>query len=166
MSGLAGYTVGAVWPVALLNKGVSGMATIWMRGLSHMHTEEVEAMCKAREGVEEITDECAVTIASWWQSPGARGQHFAALASGGQADTDGLFSDISYALDAARRTQDETEREAQLLQLGMLGTWLIAKTNGHTAEQGDDNPKCVTCGKRPWGFGYCGEECKVCAQQG
>lgn len=24
-------------------------------------------------------------------------------------------------------------------------------------------PRCVTCGKEPWGFGYCGEECEECA---
>ena len=29
----------------------------------------------------------------------------------------------------------------------------------------DATPKCIGCGKRPWGFGYCGEECKQCAAE-
>lgn len=27
----------------------------------------------------------------------------------------------------------------------------------------DLTPKCISCGDRPWGHGYCGEYCKVCA---
>lgn len=26
-----------------------------------------------------------------------------------------------------------------------------------------DAPVCISCGDRPWGWGYCGEYCKVCA---
>lgn len=24
---------------------------------------------------------------------------------------------------------------------------------------------CVSCGERPWGYGYCGEECEECAHE-
>jgi hypothetical protein len=27
----------------------------------------------------------------------------------------------------------------------------------------EDFDRCVACGERPWGFGYCGEECQQCA---
>jgi hypothetical protein len=32
-------------------------------------------------------------------------------------------------------------------------------------EDDDDVMPCVTCGERPWGFGYCGEECETCANK-
>lgn len=29
----------------------------------------------------------------------------------------------------------------------------------------DDFDMCVNCGVRPWGFGYCGEECRQCGAE-
>lgn len=32
-------------------------------------------------------------------------------------------------------------------------------------EDEDDTELCVSCGTRPWGFGYCGEECRQCGAE-
>lgn len=139
------------------------MAEVWIRGVSHMNSEEVDTMCQSRRGVEEITDECAVSIAALWQSPGRDGAHFAALASGAKADTDGLMNDIhmSYMNDVPGLPA--SEQLAAKLQLDMLATWVLAKISG--ALPTEEVPMCATCGERPWGFGYCGEECSVCADE-
>lgn len=32
-------------------------------------------------------------------------------------------------------------------------------------DQPEDFGMCVNCGVRPWGFGYCGEECRQCGAE-
>lgn len=43
-----------------------------------------------------ISDACAVTIASWYASPGSSGRSFAALATGSFWSLEGLLADIAY----------------------------------------------------------------------
>jgi hypothetical protein len=59
------------------------MTTITVR-LPHVTTDVAEAEISAVLSTPgpEISDCVAVTIASWWQSPGTVGRHLAALASG------------------------------------------------------------------------------------
>lgn len=84
-------------------------------------------MCIARRGVEEITDACAVTIASFWQSSGWSGKHFAALASGAECDVEGLRSNIHYAYTEDVPTLNVNEQLPAKLALDMLATWSLAK---------------------------------------
>jgi len=87
-------------------------------------------MCSERVGVEEITDACAVTIASWYQSPGPTGIAFAGLASSGSADVDTLLENIFYARNNDVPALPEGEREAAKVQLDMLATWALRKVDG------------------------------------
>lgn len=95
--------------------------------LTHLSSREVDEMCSARHGVEEITDACAVTIASFYQSPGVTGKGFAALASGRAVDVDLLLENIHYArtLDVPALPADEQEPARHALD--MLATWALSK---------------------------------------
>ena len=69
----------------------------------HLMGEDALAMVHDRygRGEAEITDACAVTIASWWQGPReGDGLAFAELASSGHLDSERLSDDIAnvYAL--------------------------------------------------------------------
>lgn len=66
----------------------------------------------ARGGI--ITDETAMTIASWYASPGAVGQHLAALATTGTVDTDDLLDDIDRTL---LDYGDDTDERDELIAL-------------------------------------------------
>jgi len=68
----------------------------------------------------EISDSTAVTIASWWQSPGSVGSAFAALASGAPVVLGDLLDDIRQ----TRRTLPP-DQEADVRALDMLATWAI-----------------------------------------
>jgi len=85
-----------------------------------LDSSQVEEEVNQRYGRQEISDACAVTIASWWQSPGRVGRHLATLASGLSVDLEDLLDDIS-----ATRRNAGTEWNRR--SLDMLSTWAIAK---------------------------------------
>lgn len=66
----------------------------------------------------EITDETAVTIAAWYQSPGSVGRHLATLASGLPVDLDDLLRDI-------HNTRAEVTDNFERACLDCLATWAI-----------------------------------------
>jgi len=94
-----------------------GMINIGRQTL--MVHDDVVSMCVARRGVEEITDQCAATIASFWQSPGNCGKAFASLASTGYVALEELLDDIHYSY--VHETGDLDDK----LMLDMLATWAI-----------------------------------------
>lgn len=81
------------------------------------HISSDMAMAEVREahGVREITDQTAVTIASWWQSPGREGCAFAQLSTTGMVEPDMLAYDIA----GVHKEASPDER----LALDMLSTW-------------------------------------------
>jgi hypothetical protein len=91
----------------------------------HVSSDEAYAQVTARYGSDEIDPAVAVTIASWWQSPGSVGQHLAAFASGAPVDDVALLDDIA----ATRREQGypvgmaPRDRKA----LDMLATFVIVE---------------------------------------
>lgn len=75
-------------------------------------------------GDREISPESAVTIASWWQSPGSVGSVLAGLASGVEVNRTSLLDDIA----ATRRMHgydDETMDYPDRLALDCLATFVI-----------------------------------------
>jgi len=72
------------------------------------------------ESRREILDSTALTIASWWQSPGSIGRAFAELASTGSVDSDALAADISATYREASNADDR-------VALDVLGTWTLSK---------------------------------------
>lgn len=92
----------------------------------HLSSAGVWAELQATEGGDIISDAAAVTIASWWQSPGTVGRHLASLASGSPVSPDALLDDI-----------DATEREAETSvpglnrsdrrALAVLRSWVLAQ---------------------------------------
>ena len=98
------------------------MSTIKIGQPSHLYSDEAYAMVAERHGKEEITDACAATIASWWQSPGNTGYAMAQLASTGTVDYQELVDDIAAVYPAA----EGKDRVA----LDMLGTWALAHELG------------------------------------
>lgn len=73
----------------------------------------------ARGGI--ITDESAVTIASWWMSPGTDGAAFSELVHTGSADLDDLRDDVRRSLD---ETGDDTDERDELTA---LMAWIDAR---------------------------------------
>ena len=63
----------------------------------------------ARWGCEEISDACALTVASWWQSPGRVGRAFAQLASTGSVPLEALADDISATFAELRSQHHATD---------------------------------------------------------
>lgn len=63
----------------------------------------------------EVDDSTALTIASWYSSPGSVGAVLAELASTGTCDFDDLMDDIA----ATRQT------DGQSVELDLLSTWAI-----------------------------------------
>lgn len=90
-----------------------------------MTSDEVYAMCFAREGVQEITDECAATIASWWHSASGDGAIFSCLSHRTRTVP------VESLLDAIYREQRVIEATpydynvSDSLALNMLSTWAI-----------------------------------------
>lgn len=82
-------------------------------------------MVNQRCGDSEITDRCAATIASWWQSPGSTGRFLAALASGMRVNRSDLLTDIHRTWVGDISTMDRR-------CLDMLATWAI---NGQPADE-------------------------------
>ena len=101
------------------------MGTIKVGQPSHLSSEEVYAMVEQRLGMEEITDACAVTIASFWQSPGRVGYAMAQLASTGTVDYEEQKDDIHESRkDAVTYFGGDSPDVAAL---DMLGTWALSK---------------------------------------
>jgi hypothetical protein len=76
---------------------------------------------------EPISDACALTIASWWQSPGSVGAAMATLASTGSVDCTALLDDIG----ATMRTQPTAgiRNRQDFDALIALQTWAVAKAS-------------------------------------
>lgn len=68
-----------------------------------------------------IGDSVAITIAAWWQSPGAVGKAFAELASTGSADYDALLADIEQSF-------IEADNDADRKALTALFVWTVNKS--------------------------------------
>jgi hypothetical protein len=84
----------------------------------HLTSDEVREMIRDRRGKREITDRCAATIASWWQSPGVNGHIFATLASGLPVDRQRLLDDIHRTYVGDISSHDKR-------CLDMLATWAL-----------------------------------------
>ncbi len=69
-------------------------------------------------GRHEISDQAALTIASYWQSPGSVGRAMSELASTGRVSSAELMEDITHSLPDA---QDLFDRRS----LNMLATWAM-----------------------------------------
>jgi hypothetical protein len=99
----------------------------------HVTSTRAYEQVNARNGIDEIDDAVAVTIASWWQSPGYIGKALAALASGAEVDYHALVEDLSLTLKDGGyhdRTMPASDRQA----LDMLGTWLSQRTQSGTRD--------------------------------
>ena len=88
----------------------------------HLTGREAAAEVADRWGREEISDACALTIASWWQAPNGPGQAFAQLASTGSVPLEALADDISGALDTLRQHGTDTP---DWRALSMLAAWAL-----------------------------------------
>ena len=66
---------------------------------SHVSTDAAVAEIEALPEDGRISDPCAVTVASWWASPGMTGRAFAALSTTGAVGLEDLTGDITGALD-------------------------------------------------------------------
>ena len=89
---------------------------------AHLREEQALAEIDTRHGRGEISDACAVTIASWWQSPGAVGRGFARLASTGAVPADDLAGDVAATLTELHGLGlDAASTEARALQA--LAAW-------------------------------------------
>lgn len=89
---------------------------------AHLTGDAATAQVTARWAHEEISDACALTIASWWQSPGRVGRAFAQLASTGTVPLEALADDISATFNELRpHCVDIPQGRA----LSMLATWAL-----------------------------------------
>jgi hypothetical protein len=70
------------------------------------------------EAEKEISDACAVTIASWWAGPDVLSQEFTRLATSGSFNPRALLEEISI---ARTRIAMNTDHRA----LDMLATWAM-----------------------------------------
>lgn len=99
------------------------MSTLDVGRPDHLWSAQVTAMVNERYGGEvEITDACAVTIASWWQGPTGHGLPFAQLASTGRVE----YVELAEAIYDARKSADASGKR----ELDMLGTWALRKEIG------------------------------------
>lgn len=97
--------------------------------LPHVTTRVADAEISAVIASEgpEISDCVAVTVASWWQSPGSVGRHLAAVASGAPVEYSDLADDIHMTRRVAR---DERDRRG----LDCLSTWALDRTRANTRD--------------------------------
>lgn len=92
---------------------------IRLRNVEHVSSVYAYRQCDERQGIDEIDDAVAATIASWWQSSGTAGSAFAALASGAPVDHSAVLNDVwASLLETDSGTRDR-------LALEMLATWAI-----------------------------------------
>jgi hypothetical protein len=101
-------------------RGNQIMRMVEMRAEHLTSVEVAKQMHKAWNDGDMISDRVAVTIASWWQSPGTVGRHLAALASGVPVIADDLIEDIANTIDT---TPDLSPDEYR--QLFMLRDWVL-----------------------------------------
>lgn len=108
------------------------MSTIQLRS-AQLSSDQAYAECRNewRAG-DEISPNCAVTVAAWWQSSGNIGSVLAAFASGAEVDRTALLDDIAATRLAegyfdssgkpfTRRHMSDNDR----LALDMLSTFVI-----------------------------------------
>lgn len=101
-----------------------GDATLNVGRPRHMSEDEAQEMVAARYGREEITDECAVTIASWWAtSARGRGLGMAELSTSGRVRLEDLADDLSDAYNNVTPTSLNVVEDTQALD--MLATWAL-----------------------------------------
>jgi hypothetical protein len=72
----------------------------------------------------EVDSSTALTIASWWQSPGPTGRELAAFASGARVTTEALLDDI-HATRVVEGYFDGRMSDDDKLALDMLSTFII-----------------------------------------
>lgn len=91
---------------------------------NHLTESEVTTELYTCSLLRPISDACAITIASWWQSPGSVGCVFAQLASTGKCDSHALLEDI-------RKTQRDLRVFSTFdsLCFNALTQWVYNKIN-------------------------------------
>lgn len=97
------------------------MTTIHLPNVRHLSSLDVFVEVNGNYGVNELSDQAAVTIASWYQSPGREGRALAALASGAPVERDDLIQDVSHVIAQHYARCGEQDKRC----LDMLGTWAI-----------------------------------------
>lgn len=123
------------------------------RGTVHMHSEDVFAELREYNGVREISDAAAVSIASWYQSPTGPGRHFAALVGFFPVHVSDLHDAIADARTYISPDLQLAERELDHLALDMLATWALngpgLEHAGYPHEPGTlyDCPACEASGE-------------------
>ena len=104
------------------------MTTIQIR-VTHLDTKwvrnEVERILHSDVNPSPLLDSAAVTIASWYQSPGKDSRALAALASGAPADVEDLLREIDGALEYG------DDHDA----LRMLADWVRIRSSRPTTGQ-------------------------------
>lgn len=89
-----------------------------------LHLRSIDTWREIREAHQEnreVSDLCAKTIASWWQSAGSPGSAFAALASGAETTSENVWVDLKGTLTMFYEDLPADDK----LALDMLGTWLL-----------------------------------------
>lgn len=104
-------------------KGNRFVAIIISAERQHISGDDARAQVSGRYGYAEISDGCALTIASWYQSPSGFGTTFAALSTTGRVDHIELLDAIRY----ERKNASYDEHKA----LDMLCTWALAHTRDY-----------------------------------
>lgn len=99
------------------------------RGTAHLGSDAAWAMLADCEGVREISDACAVTVASWWQCPRGPGEAFTRLVSHFPVTVSELCEAVSYEL-AQMSMSPVAARDR--VALGMLATWAINRHRGES----------------------------------
>jgi hypothetical protein len=92
---------------------------------AHLCEAAALAEVNARRGHVEISDACAVTIASWWQSPGTVGRAFARLASTGSVVARDLADDLAATFAELRPLGLNGDNSDEWRALEALATWAL-----------------------------------------
>lgn len=83
---------------------------------AHLGSIEVYEQVEARDGVRELSDAAAVTVASWWACPGTDGAALAQLCTTGRVELSAFLRDVRIARAMATPQRD-------LRALDALATW-------------------------------------------
>lgn len=94
------------------------MSTVTANTRHHVTSDEALRDVRTSHGIREIEDSTALTIASWWQSPGNVGRVLAQLSTTGSCDVAELLDDI-------HRTYREADTQSDRDALDMLATWAL-----------------------------------------
>lgn len=98
--------------------------------LDHLSSAVVKTQCIIADAEKTvITDECAVTVASYYQSAGATGAAFAALASGAEWYAAELLDNIWHSQRHDIPGMPPTEAASAALQLRMLQRWVAKRAD-------------------------------------